>query len=122
MEEPRRQLKLFQELKDESMNLLSDTIEDLESKVKIFDIDPNKNYQLIKLFLENKNKDKCTTFYFDKIQTLCFNQKKKIIEKIYQDENKEIKADILNKIYINDQSFFKSYFILLKKLLKIYEQ
>ena len=61
-------------------------------------------------------------FFFNKIQTLCFNQKKEIIEKICQDENKEIKEDILNWININDKSFFKSYFLILKKLLKIYEQ
>ena len=122
MEEPRKQLKLFQELKDESIHLVNDTIEDLESKAEIFDINPNTNYQLIKLYLENKNNDNFTTFYLNKIQTLCFDQKKEIIEKINQDENKEIKTGILNWININDKSFFKSYFLILKELLKIYRE
>ena len=122
MEEPRKQLKLFQELKDESIHLVNDTIEDLESKAEIFDINPNTNYQLIKLYLENKNNDNFTTFYLNKIQTLCFDQKKEIIEKINQDENKEIKTGILNWININDKSFFKSYFLILKELLNILMQ
>jgi len=120
MAEPRRQLKLFQELKDESMPSLNDTIEDLESKVEIFDINPNINYQLIKLYLENKKNDKCATFFFNKIQTLCFNKKKEIIEKIYQDENKEIKASLTSNIKLNDKSFIEIYFLILKKLLEIY--
>ena len=122
MVESRKQLKLFQELKDESIHLLNDTIEDLEKKIEIFDINPNTNYQLFKLYLENKNNEKCTTFYLNKIQTLCLDQKKEIIDKIYQDKNKEIKENILNLININDKSFFKSYFLILKKLLKIYRE
>ena len=127
MEDLREKPKLFQELKDDSIKLPDDTLEDLESKAKIYDINPNTNYQIIKFLLEIENKNeedinKILFFYFNKIQTLCLNDRKDIIKKINQDNNKIIKEKIKKWIELNEKSFIESYFIIIKKLKNIYQE
>ena len=111
------ELKLYTQLYQESKPKGNEGLDKLKEKMKIFDINPNLNYRIMKKILGKKSltKDDITTFcnfYQDYIQTLFYDQKLDIINKIK--ENKEIKNNI--KIKLNEKSFIDSYFDIIKEL------
>ena len=115
------ELKLYTQLYQESIPKGNEGLGKLKEKVKIYDINPNLNYRVMKKILEKKSlkKDDIKTFcdfYRDHIQTLFYEQKLDIIKNIKENPNKEIKNNI--KFKLNEKSFIDSYFDIIAVLCK----
>ena len=107
----KKDLKLFQELKDEAYSEPDNSIEGLEKKIEIYDIDPNINNELLTILLDSSNPDFISKYY-NLIQTLTFQQK--------IDLSKKLKSHPFgNQIKIvKDKSYIDCYFSILKKINK----
>ena len=115
----RQELKLFKQLYQLSKPLENDNLETLQNKEKLFDINPNLNYKIMKKMLDKKklNDEEAKSFYNffrNYIQTLFYHQKKEIIEII--DKKKEINQIILSKFKLNKSSFVDCFFDILEKI------
>ena len=112
--EQRKELELYQELKDKAYSIEGDSIQELMKKKNIYDIDPIINYNLLKSLLENDNDD-FINHYLSSIQTLTFNQKLDINKKLKN--HPSIEAGIKTEIgIINNNSYIDNYFSILKKI------
>ena len=81
------ELKLYTQLYEDSKPKGNEGLDRLKEKLKIYDINPNLNYKIMKKILDKKNLndediDDFCNFYRDYIQTLFIEQKLDIIRKI----------------------------------------
>ena len=116
------ELKLYTQLYEDSKPKGNEGLDRLKEKLKIYDINPNLNYKIMKKILDKKNLndediDDFCNFYRDYIQTLFIEQKLDIIRKIKDKKNEKIKNKILFKL--NEKSFIDSYFDIIKELCTI---
>ena len=115
----RKELKLFNQLYEISKPLENDDLETLNKKAKIYDINPNLNYEIMIKMLEQKKltyKDQQIfyNFFCSHIQTLFYNQKIDIIE--YIKNNKDINILITKNFKLYKKSFVDSFFDILEIL------
>ena len=107
MEEVKKDLKLFQELKDEAYLNDDNSLQSLKNKNNIYDIDPKINYNLLNKLLENNNSDFIIN-YFNLIQTLTLKQKIELNKRLKNYPSLENK--IKESIEINNKSYIDQYF------------
>lgn len=110
--EVKKDLKLFQELKDEAYLIPSDSIKNLKEKNKKYDIDPTINFDLLTKLLDSSNPEFIEN-YFNLIQTLTFQQKSDLLKKL---KDHPFEEEIKSKIGINNKSYIDCYFSILKKM------
>lgn len=109
--EVKKELKLFQELKDEAYSIKDDSVQSLKEKNSIYDIDPIINYNLLNSLLEKKDEEFIDKYLF-LIQTLTFKQKIDINKKL--STVPKLSKKIKNLIKINNNSYIDNYFSVLK--------
>ena len=122
--ESRKELKLYQELKNISLPSSEDNLDDLLIKKDIYDINPNTNFEIMKKYIvkfEEQNikqddlDDQFKNFYLNNNQTLTYKQKVQIINKIKSNNKGEL---IKNIIGFNEKSNMENYFDILKLFFK----
>ena len=120
MTDEKKKLQLFTQLYENSKPRGNEGIPKLKEKSKIYDINPHLNYKIMKKILDKQNMEDedisfFNDFYRSYIQTLFYDQKLEIINKIEKRKNKLI----TQKFDWNKKSFIDSYFDILKQLKKI---
>ena len=121
--EPRKELYLYQELKNNSLPSSEDSLTELLKKKDIFDINPNTNFEIMKKYIGEGDEEKSMeeddfdeqfkNFYLNYIQTLTFQQKIEIINKIKGNN----KGDLVEEeIGLNEKSNMENYFDILNNL------
>jgi hypothetical protein len=108
----KKELKTYQELKNESLPGFDDNLDELLKKRDKFDINPNTNFQIMKKLIEVADEN-LKQNYINYNQTLTFEQRKEIIEKIKTTNSTK---SIETEIELNVESFMSRYFKLLKNL------
>lgn len=116
MENIKKKLKLFQDLKDSSLPNPEDSLEELIKKKDIYDINPNTNYALRLQYIKLFHKDLVKNFYLYN-QTLTFAQRQDIIKKL---ENTNAGKLITNEIVLSKESYIEKYFNILNELKNCY--
>ena len=116
----KKKFLLFTQLYENSKPRGNEGIPKLKEKAKIYDINPHLNYKIMKKILDKQNMEDedisfFNNFYRSYIQTLFYDQKLEIINKIEKRKNKLI----TQKFEWNKISFIDSYFDILKQLQKI---
>ena len=116
----KKKLQLFTQLYENSKPRGNEGIPKLKEKSKIYDINLHLNYKIMKKILDKQNMEDedisfFNNFYRNYIQTLFYEQKLEIINKIEKRKNKLI----TQKFEWNKKSFIDSYFDILKQLQKI---
>lgn len=117
-------MKLFQELYELSIPEEKDFLEALKSKAKIYDINPDLNFKIMKKMLDkdqlnDNDSQEFYNFFIDYIQTLFYNQKKEIIKEIKNEKCSKIKYLIEQNFKLNEKDFITSYFEIIDKLYEI---
>ena len=116
MENIKKKLKLFQDLKDSSLPSQEDSLEELIKKKDIYDINPNTNYALLHQSIKLSHKDLIKNFYHYN-QALNFSQRQDIIKKL---KNTDAGKLIINEIGLSKESYMEKYFNLLNELKNFY--
>ena len=126
--EYREELKLYQELKEIALPSSGDTLNELLKKKDIYDINPNTNFKIMKKYIEFDDDEKImeednfdeqfTNFYLYYNQTLTFNQKSEIINKIKTNNKGEL---IKKLIGFNEKSNMENYFDILNILKSLHK-
>ena len=116
------ELKLYTQLYESSIPKWNEGLNKLKEKAKIYDINPNLNYQIMKKMLGKKNMNNedinaFCDFYRDYIQTLFHDQKLDIIKILNERKNRDIKNAI--KFKLNEKSYIDSYFDIIKVLCEV---
>lgn len=117
MENIKKELKTFQQLKDLSLPCPKDNLDDLIKKKNIFDINPNTNYELLTQLINSSSYEDLVQNFYDYNQTLTFSQRQNIIKKL---ENTEAGKIIAKEIGLSKESYMEKYFSILNELRNFY--